>query len=175
MAKVSISAAARLAGVSRQHLYKRFIDTGRLTVERDECGRPAIDTDELSEVFAVGGDACDDSPEVRRLRAAPGVDGGADDRRLTELESRLAIALGLLRDREGQLCEARERENWMRMHIDALRRSAEAGRAEAEVRQRAIVEQAKSHLGKYRAALAAVRRELAAERARSFWSRLFGL
>lgn len=51
MAKLSISEAARRAGVSRPNLYKRYIKPGLLTVEQDTQGNPQIDTSELLRVF----------------------------------------------------------------------------------------------------------------------------
>ena len=55
MAKVSISEAARLSGVSRSHLYAAFIKPGRISVEtvQDATGKPVkqIDTSELARVF----------------------------------------------------------------------------------------------------------------------------
>lgn len=50
-ASVSVSEAARLAGIARSSLYKSWIDKGRLSVTVDVRGRPAIDMAELLRVF----------------------------------------------------------------------------------------------------------------------------
>lgn len=51
MANVTITEAARLAGISRQYLYTRYIKTGDLSVKKDENDKPYIDTAELLRVF----------------------------------------------------------------------------------------------------------------------------
>jgi hypothetical protein len=51
MAKISISEAARLAGISRSALYRGYISKGKLTVERDKNNAPMVDTPELFRVF----------------------------------------------------------------------------------------------------------------------------
>jgi predicted nuclease with TOPRIM domain len=50
MALVSISEAAKLAGISRQHLYKKYIKTGILSVER-HFDVPKVQITELLRVF----------------------------------------------------------------------------------------------------------------------------
>lgn len=51
MAKVSISEASRLAGISRPHFYRKFINSGVITVERDGINPPLIDTSEILRLF----------------------------------------------------------------------------------------------------------------------------
>jgi hypothetical protein len=52
MALVSISEAARLVGKSRSTLYKTYIDTGKLSVQKDSSTqKPVVDTSELIRVF----------------------------------------------------------------------------------------------------------------------------
>lgn len=48
---VSVSEAARLAGIARSSLYKSWIDKGRLSVTMDVRGRPSVDMAELLRVF----------------------------------------------------------------------------------------------------------------------------
>lgn len=50
MATVSISEAARLAGVSRNTIYKHR-NQGKLSVGEDEHGNPSVDTSELLRVY----------------------------------------------------------------------------------------------------------------------------
>ena len=51
MAKVTVTEAARLAGIARQHLYRAYINTGKLSIDKDFNGRPVVDTSELLRVF----------------------------------------------------------------------------------------------------------------------------
>ncbi len=51
MPQVSISEAARLAGISRSNLYKNYIKQGLISVVRDHQGQPQIDISELLRVF----------------------------------------------------------------------------------------------------------------------------
>lgn len=51
MALVSISEAARLAGISRTHLYKKYLAEGILSKTTDEQGNSVIDTAEILRVF----------------------------------------------------------------------------------------------------------------------------
>jgi hypothetical protein len=60
MAKVNVTEAARLAGIGRAHLYRKYLSpkdkdgkllTPLLSVERDHQGNTTIDTSELLRVF----------------------------------------------------------------------------------------------------------------------------
>ncbi|TXH67731.1 MAG: hypothetical protein E6Q83_16570 [Thiothrix sp.] len=51
MPQVSISEAARLAGISRSNLYKNYIKQGLISVVRNHQGQPQIDISELLRVF----------------------------------------------------------------------------------------------------------------------------
>jgi len=51
MPNVSISKAAKLAGLSRQHFYDAYIKPGKITVDRSSPKRPKIDTAEILRVF----------------------------------------------------------------------------------------------------------------------------
>lgn len=51
MSQVNITQAAKLAGLSRSHFQKNYVKTGKITVSRDDRGRPQIDTAELLRVF----------------------------------------------------------------------------------------------------------------------------
>ena len=51
MAKVTVTEAAKLAGLGRQQLYRGYISTGKISVERDHQDRPRIDTAEILRVF----------------------------------------------------------------------------------------------------------------------------
>lgn len=51
MAKVNITQAAKLAGISRTTLYNTYIKSGQITVSKDHKGNRQIDTSELVRVF----------------------------------------------------------------------------------------------------------------------------
>ena len=62
MAQVSISEAARLAGISRGGLYKSYLKKGVISVSTDSSGKKFIDTSELLRVFGeLKGDSSEQS------------------------------------------------------------------------------------------------------------------
>lgn len=107
MAKVSVTEAARLAGISRQLLYKKYINPGVISVGKED-GTPFIDTVEIMRVFgplqplqAEGSQV--DSQQIHGL--TPEIDSD-----YSSLEAELKAARKALRDREDQLREAKVRE-----------------------------------------------------------------
>lgn len=117
MAKVSVTEAARLAGISRQLLYKKYINPGVISVGKDD-GTPFIDTVEIMRVFGPlqplqAEDSQVDSQQIHAL--TPDIDS---DYRVLEIE--LKAAREALRDREDQLREAKEREGWLKKQVEEL-------------------------------------------------------
>ena len=53
MANVSLTQAAKLAGISRATLYRRYINTGKITVTANLSGKKQIDTSEIIRVFGA--------------------------------------------------------------------------------------------------------------------------
>lgn len=51
MTKLSITEAAKQAGICRQYLYTKYIKPGKLSVHKDEQDKPFIDSAELLRVF----------------------------------------------------------------------------------------------------------------------------
>lgn len=101
--KHNISEAAKLAGISRSYLYKKYIKTGIISVERDSDDNPVIDTAEIMRVFG-------------------GVNNSEDKGRKDTLENTVKIESlqaenQLLRE---QLAVAQDREKWMQGKIDQL-------------------------------------------------------
>ena len=89
MALVSVSQAARLAGISRQHLYRKYIKPGEISVQRDEKGDPMIDTSELLRVFdTLDGDKSSDD---NMLQKATQEKNGGDRSSVTELQAKLQV------------------------------------------------------------------------------------
>ena len=117
MACVSITKAAKLAGVSRNTLYKTYINTGALTVSKNDSGRKCIDTSELLRVFGgLQSDSSEDDSKLqgvtvdRNPQAPP---DSAHDYGVKLLRYQLEEAL-----KRGR--ESEEREQWYKQKIDTL-------------------------------------------------------
>lgn len=116
MAKVSISEAARLAGVSRQHLYKKYITPGVISVDKGG-DTPVIDTSELIRVFgALDGVAVDSQVTVNCLQEETQI----DDIEYSRLQAEIKALRDTLADREAQLSEAKDREKWLQQHVNEV-------------------------------------------------------
>lgn len=179
MTLVTVSEAARLANISRQHLYKKYINNGLLSVIKDDSGAPAIDTSELLRVFGtLHGDSKGDSKSDSTRH---------NEDTVAALSAELAAARAALAERDAALRAAEEREQWMRQHVSeitsALRliehkpaRDESAAAAEAQAIADAAAEEARKAreaLAAERKAREALRRELEEVKGRGFWSRLF--
>ena len=110
MAKVTILAAAKLAGISRANFYKNYVNTGTITVGKNVKGRPEIDTSEILRVFG-------------EIKCAPGETQGIHNEihKVTlakdSEDSMLQIEVRILRE---QLSEAKDREEWLKQKVDSL-------------------------------------------------------
>ncbi len=107
MPKHSISEAARLAGVSRSHFYKKFIKTGLISVERDKDDKPVIDTAEI--MRACGDLKAGNSPTTQN--------GQVNTPEKHIQNTALQVEIQLLRE---QLTAAQEREKWLQGKVDQL-------------------------------------------------------
>lgn len=104
MAQVSVSEAARLAGISRSNFYKNYISSGKISVTRDHQDRPQVDTAEVLRVFGrLQGDSNLVSPEEQEDTPEKDSEGSPYIRALLK-----------------QLDEAKEREQWYRQQIGEL-------------------------------------------------------
>lgn len=132
MAKVSISEAARLVGVSRSNLYKSYIKQGKLSISTNHLGKPEVDTSELLRVFGSlqqctgtvdsGGQQVTASVDRSRQAVTPLVDN-SDTFILTEnqqLKEQLQAAQIRLELMEGQLNKADEQAEWYKRQIEDL-------------------------------------------------------
>ena len=120
MAKVSITAAAKLAGVSRSTLYRSYIDKGLLSVSKDQKGKRCIDTSELLRVFGgLQGETGqgNTSDSVGQSNATQSDSVGQSEKNPQSSESALALELKLTKE---QLAESRSREEWYKKKIDDL-------------------------------------------------------
>lgn len=118
MAKVSISEAARLSGISRQHLYRKYIAQGLLSIEETPTRQKVIDTSELLRVFGTlkSGDSSDNVTDYKSTQVVtPKSDSNLNA---------LTIEVTLLRE---QLAATREQVNslkddkeWLKGQVDSL-------------------------------------------------------
>lgn len=113
MALVSISKAAKLAGIARSNLYESYINKGILSLSKDEKGRPKVDTSELLRVFGT-------------LKSTE------DQDRTGQQDSLIRTQQDILKDNDKQeviillkeqLAEAREREKFFQQQIAELTQS----------------------------------------------------
>lgn len=113
MARVSIIKAAKLAGIARSHLYKAYINTGLLSLSKDEKNRPYIDTSELLRVF---GTLTEDTPKTGQKTVTEDNTGQSEKTAENDLQDQQNIIKKL----EEQLTEAKDREEWYQSQIQSL-------------------------------------------------------
>lgn len=117
MAKVSVSEAARLAGISRTNFYKNYINTGKITVDQNAQQKPVVDTSEILRIFGQlkGTQDYSNDYSANEQKITPekhikntGVNSQSDS-------SREVIEL-----LKSQLQEAKDRELWLQKQIEEL-------------------------------------------------------
>jgi AraC-like DNA-binding protein len=114
MALVSVSQAARLAGVSRQHLYRKFIKTGQISVSKGDRDEPLIDTSEVLRVFGrLQGDSLGDDNKLQKATHEKRTD---DSTLLSELQVKLQLV-------EAENRALRERIEDKDKHLDDVRQA----------------------------------------------------
>lgn len=96
--KLSISQAAKLAGVSRSHFYKSYLKNNRISVERDYSGKKVIDKSEIMRVF---GKICEDTSN-------------------TSMETENVLLKQEVCFLKYQLEAAQEREKWFQTQITTM-------------------------------------------------------
>ena len=109
MANVSLTQAAKLAGISRSNLYKSYIDKGLITVSKDERNKPCIDTSELLRVFSV---LQRDNQEVSSL--------GHDSTHKKAEKTEVSALKSEIEQLKKQLSKSEEREEWYQTQIQSL-------------------------------------------------------
>jgi predicted RNase H-like nuclease (RuvC/YqgF family) len=102
MAKVNITEAAKLAGITRQYLHKKYINTGKITVEKDEEGKnPQIDTAEIARVFGKISDNSNDSNSYRQTTPE-------NDSKNTALQAENQLLRELLKAKEDHISDLQQ-------------------------------------------------------------------
>jgi len=111
MAKVTVTEAARLAGLGRQQLYRGYISTGKISVERDHQDRPRIDTAEILRVFGE----MKGTPEATQN----GHHANREKRHIdSELQAVVEAKDEVISELRERLREAGEREGWLRQQLE---------------------------------------------------------
>ena len=117
MAKVNISDAIKMSGVSRQTFYAKYINKGVVTVEKDHLGKKCIDTAELMRVF--GNIALDNEDKTihddNRRTLTPDLDS-----KIRELEMEVKLVREQLADHKEQIQDYRQREQRLLDQVDNL-------------------------------------------------------
>ena len=174
MPKVNISEAAKLAGITRQYLHKKYIKTGTITVEKDHAGNPQIDTTEILRVFGkLHGASGDSSQSVNSYHDITAI----NDSKNTALQTEIHV----LRE---QLSAAAEREKWMQGKVDQLADQLASTTRLLEhketITKKDKVDQEKgmtailaAELDRAKVEAAQLAQTLAAERGKGFFARLF--
>lgn len=111
MAKVTVTEAAKLAGLGRQQLYRGYISTGKISVDRDHQGRPQIDTAEILRVF---GEMKGTPEATQKGRYANSERRHMDSEVQAVVEAKDEV-ISELRER---LREAGDRETWLRQQLE---------------------------------------------------------
>jgi Zn-dependent oligopeptidase len=107
MAKVTITDAAKLAGISRAHLYKKYIKTGVISISKDHRDRPYIDTSEILRVF---GELLDTSLNTQEYT-------NVDTKNAKEDCSHL---LEIIAAQSDELRRAWDMVSWLQSKVDAM-------------------------------------------------------
>ena len=111
MAKVSISEAIRMAGVSRSHFYNKYINKGLISVQVED-DKKLIDVSELIRVF---GNIHVENSSKEHNRTVEDSQNISDKTNIIEL-----LEQQLLESKQREI-EAKNREEWLQKQIDELR------------------------------------------------------
>lgn len=162
MSKLSMSAAARTVGISRQKLYNDIESKG-ISVDRSDPKKPTIDTAELLRVYGElqGMDTPKDTKP--RQRSTPGNDNGLD-RLQAEVEALRREKVASLEAR----IEAAEKER------DEWRDQARSWQEQAETASRLLVDLRQEAEPTPAPALETPPAAAPEPRRGGFWSRLLG-
>lgn len=114
--KLSISQAAKLAGVSRSHFYKSYLKNNRISLERDYSGKKVIDKSEIMRVF---GKVCEDTSGHRQNTSKEDIQG-QEDTSNTNMETENVLLKQEVCFLKYQLEAAQEREKWFQTQITTM-------------------------------------------------------
>lgn len=113
MARVSITEAARLAGIGRSSLYQTYINKGAISVSKDSAGKKFIETSELLRVFGeLTGNTTEQTPDIQSQTVER-----AEVLTVTPIETAKDIEIKMLRE---QLKKSEQREQWLQSQVQGL-------------------------------------------------------
>lgn len=107
--RVTISEAAKLAGISRQHMYRGYITPGKISIVK-ENDKSYVDVSELLRVFPNVTIATDDGDKTLHTETQKNDNVTGDNSELVTFLKQ-------------QLSEAKEREDWLKSQINELRQT----------------------------------------------------
>lgn len=113
MARVSISQASKLAGISRSNLYKTYLNKGVISLSKDSTGKKYIETSELLRVFGtLQGDTTTQHKGGQQ-------ETGDTPKLPPTVTPNLAkdVEIKLLKE---QLEKSEQREQWLQAKVDTL-------------------------------------------------------
>ena len=128
---LSLSEVARGVGISPQNLHKTYIKKGKISITRDELGKPSIALVEVLRVFGSQFQAEKTAQQVQTVEAKPveeketkvkAVDGLNQTvlNQNVELLAKVSALESQLREAKDHLHKAGERETWLMGQVDKL-------------------------------------------------------
>lgn len=118
MAKVSVTEAAKLAGVARSYFYKRYIDSGEISIERDYRGNPLVD---VSEILRVFGELKGQVEDTSRTLESTVDDNKKDAEDARVLRAELNACREILQAREAEVERLVAEVTWLREQVTQQR------------------------------------------------------
>ena len=109
MVWVSITEAARLAGIGRSSFYQTYINKGAISVSKDSSGKKFIETSELIRVFGELGDNISGQSQ--------NIEDRAEVLDVTATETAKDLEIKVLRE---QLEKSEQREQWLQSQVQNL-------------------------------------------------------
>ncbi|MGB1257959.1 MAG: hypothetical protein ACPG51_18950 [Thiolinea sp.] len=131
MANVSLTQAAKLAGVSRATLYRKYINTGEITVTTSRDGKKQIDTSEIIRVFGEIKGTEELTPtqptdQIRQPETRQDTVSGTKKRQLETpsdnqaLHSEIALLKERLKASEKETESLRQDKQWLQSQVEGL-------------------------------------------------------
>ncbi|MBU2841018.1 hypothetical protein HF670_16100 [Acidithiobacillus thiooxidans] len=114
MTKVSVTEAARLAGIARSYFYKRYIDSGEISIERDMRGNPLVDVSEIMRVFGELKGQVEDTSRTQQ-RTEDDTSNSHED--AIVLRAELSACREILRVRETEVERLVAEVGWLREQV----------------------------------------------------------
>lgn len=123
MATVSISEAAKLAGIARSSLYKYYLKTGKLSLSQNGGKRPVIDTSELLRVFGSisSVDTLDNAVTHKRIHKV--TDENCSLSSVTEAQKMtdMAVMTETIKGQRAMLEQLQQENEWLKDLVNDLR------------------------------------------------------